>query len=302
MATDVPRYVQAFESGHLQRQADRARRLLQGCHLCPRRCGVNRLAGEMGFCRTADRAWVASAAAHFGEEQPLVGTGGSGTIFFCHCNLGCVFCQNYDISHQGAGEPLDAGELALIMLGLQRRGCHNINFVTPSHVAPQILQALLLAVPMGLAIPLVYNSGGYDSLTALDLLQGIVDIYLPDIKFWDPTVGARLCGVPDYPETARAALRAMHRQVGDLVLDADGVARQGLIVRHLVLPENLAGTAAVMGFIARELSPGTYVNVMSQYRPCGQAREFGALGRSLKREEFEAAREAAVAAGLHRLD
>lgn len=301
MATiDVPRYVKAFEAGDLQRQAERAHRLLQSCRLCPRHCGVNRSAGEVGFCRTADRAWVASAAAHFGEEGPLVGTGGSGTVFFTHCNLGCVFCQNDDISHQGAGEPVDPGELALVLLGLQRSGCHNINLVTPSHVVAQILEALVLAVPMGLTIPLVYNSGGYDSRVALELLQGIVDIYLPDFKFWDPAVGATLCGVPDYPETARAALKAMHRQVGDLVLDAAGVARRGLMTRHLVLPGGLAGTAPIMNFIARELSPATYVNVMSQYRPCGQAREFPALGRRLTREEFEAARAAAVAAGLHR--
>jgi putative pyruvate formate lyase activating enzyme len=298
--TEASRYVKAFEAGDLQLQAERARRLLQSCRLCPRHCGVNRSAGEVGFCRTADRAWVASAAAHFGEEGPLVGTGGSGTVFFTHCNLGCVFCQNDDISHQGAGEPVDPGELALVLLGLQRSGCHNINLVTPSHVVAQILEALVLAVPMGLTIPLVYNSSGYDSRVALELLQGIVDIYLPDFKFWDPGVGATLCGVPDYPETARAALKAMHRQVGDLVLDAAGVARRGLMTRHLVLPGGLAGTAPIMDFIARELSPATYVNVMSQYRPCGQAREFPALGRRLTREEFQAARAAAVAAGLHR--
>lgn len=302
MAAVYPRYLPTFETGQLLRQSQEAQRRLKGCRLCPRRCGVNRLDGEVGFCRTADRAWVASAAAHFGEERPLVGSRGSGTIFFSHCNLGCVFCQNYDISHQGAGAALDAAELAAIMLGLQRGGCHNINLVTPSHVVPQVLEALRLAVPLGLAIPLVYNSGGYDSVETLALLQGVVDIYMPDFKFWDPAVAASLCGVPDYPEVARAALKEMHRQVGDLEIGPDGVARRGLLVRHLVLPEGLAGTAGVMEFLARDLSMNTYVNVMDQYRPCGRAREHGPMGRRLRPEELAAARRAAEAAGLHRLD
>ena len=214
--------------------------MLADCNLCPRRCAVNRLAGETGICKTAETAWVSSYNPHFGEEDPLVGRQGSGTIFFTHCNLLCNFCQNYDISHQGFGQPAPAGDLAGMMMALQSAGCHNINFVTPSHVVPQILAAVEIAAKEGLRVPLVYNSGGYDRVQTLRLLEGIVDIYMPDFKFWDPAVAAAACDAEDYPEIARRALVEMHRQVGDLKLDDRGVAVRGLLVRHLVLPEGLA--------------------------------------------------------------
>ncbi len=297
-----PAYLGAYEDGRLQQSTVAARQQLGDCHLCPRRCGVDRLAGEVGFCRTADRAWVASFSPHFGEEAPLVGRNGSGTIFFTHCNLGCVFCQNFDISHQAAGEPVTTDQLAEMMLQLQRQGCHNINFVSPTHVVAQILEALTIAIPKGLNRPLVYNSGGYDAPETLNLLDGIFDVYMPDFKFWEPASAKEYCGVSDYPEVARAALSAMHRQVGDLSVDANGVAVRGLIVRHLVMPDGLDESRAILEFIATSLSRDTYVNVMPQYRPCGEAHRFAALSRRLSVAEFEAAILAAMQAGLRRLD
>jgi putative pyruvate formate lyase activating enzyme len=263
---------------------------------------VDRHHGELGVCRTGDKPLVSSYGPHFGEEDPLVGRNGSGTIFFAQCNLFCIFCQNWEISHGGEGEEITARDLAAIMIHLQERGCHNINFVTPSHQVAQILEALPLAIKAGLNVPLVYNSGGYDAVDTLKLLDGVVDIYMPDFKFWDPEVAERLCAAKDYPERAREAFKEMHRQVGDLVLDDNGVAQRGLLVRHLVLPDNLAGTKEVMKFLAQELSPNTYVNVMAQYRPCGRAFEHPSLGRFPTREELTEAQEAARQAGLTRLD
>jgi putative pyruvate formate lyase activating enzyme len=245
---------------------------------------------------------VSSFNAHFGEEAPLVGANGSGTIFFTFCNLLCLFCQNFEISHEGIGEEVSDEQLAGIMLALQRQGCHNINFVTPSHVVPQILAALELAVPAGLNVPLVYNSGGYDSNETLRLLDGVIDIYMPDFKFWDPQVAQKACQASDYPEVARQALLEMHRQVGDLELDAHGTARRGLLVRHLVLPGGLAGTQPVMRFIAREISSRTYVNVMSQYRPCGRAGEVSGLERALSADDYRRAVRETIAEGITRLD
>ena len=245
---------------------------------------------------------VSSYSPHFGEEDPLVGRHGSGTIFLTHCNLFCVFCQNWDISHGGEGEEITPGDLAAIMIHLQNKGCHNINFVTPSHQVFQILSALPLAIEAGLKVPLVYNSGGYDAVETLMLLDGVIDIYMPDFKFWDPKVAERLCAARDYPERAREALKEMHRQVGDLVTDDQGVAQRGLLVRHLVLPDNLAGTNEVMKFLATELSPHTYVNVMGQYRPCGEAFQHPPLDRFPSREELADAQQAAQLAGLTRLD
>ncbi len=302
MTSPPPAYRRSHQNGTLARRIDAAREKLRHCDLCPRQCGVDRLAGELGFCQTADRAWVASFAPHFGEEAPLVGRNGSGTIFFTHCNLGCVFCQNYDISHQSAGAPVTTRQLADMMLHLQRQGCHNINFVSPSHVVVQIFEALKLAAEEGLNLPLVYNSGGYDARATLDLLDGIVDIYMPDFKFWEPASGLRYCGIPDYPEVARRALAAMHRQVGTLVIDDRGVAQRGVIVRHLVMPGGLEETRAILGFIATSLSPDTYVNLMPQYRPCGEAHRFDDLNRRLTVAEFESAVLAAMEAGLRRLD
>ncbi|MFH1137222.1 MAG: radical SAM protein [Pseudomonadota bacterium] len=296
-----PSYIRLFREGLLRERADAARKLMDDCRVCPRNCQVDRNAGEKGVCHTGARAVVASYSAHFGEEEPLVGRYGSGTIFFAYCNLNCIFCQNYDISHLGEGREVGPETLAALMLDLARVGCHNINLVTPTHVLGPILEALLLAVDAGLDIPLVYNSGGYDSVEALRLLEGIVDIYMPDFKFWDNETARRFCGVPDYRDRACEAVREMHRQVGDLVLDNDGTAVRGLLVRHLVMPEGLAGTDKVAGFLA-DLSSETYLNVMGQYRPCGRAGELPELSRPVSAMELELAKNAARRAGLSRLD
>lgn len=295
-------YLEAHRSGRLAESVRKSAEWMRKCTLCPRLCAVNRMEGETGFCRTASQAVVASYGPHFGEERPLVGRRGSGTIFFSHCNLYCIFCQNYDISHGGEGRPVSAETLADIMVLLQEQGCHNINFVTPSHVIAPILEALPLAIERGLTVPLVYNTGGYDRTSALKLLDGIVDIYMPDFKFWDSGVSKRLSDAPDYPERARKAVKEMHRQVGDLVTDPGGVAQRGLLVRHLVMPEGLAGTSSVMHFLATEISRNTYVNVMSQYHPCGGAVGLPGLGRRITSAEMEEALEMARREGLHRLD
>ena len=297
-----PVYLETHRQGLLRQKAEAASDILNQCNLCPHNCLVDRHHGELGVCRTGDKPVVSSYGPHFGEEDPLVGRNGSGTIFFTHCNLFCIFCQNWDISHGGEGEEISARDLAAIMIHLQQRGCHNINFVTPSHQVAQILEALPIAIEAGLNVPLVYNTGGYDAVDTLKLLDGVVDIYMPDFKFWDPEVAERLCTAKDYPERAREAFKEMHRQVGDLVVDEQGVAQRGLLVRHLVLPDNLAGTKEVMKFLAEELSPHTYVNVMAQYRPCGRAYEQPPLDRFPSREELVEAQEAARQAGLTRLD
>ena len=255
----------------------------------------------MGVCRTGRFALVSSYGEHYGEEDVLVGLGGSGTIFFANCNLACVFCQNYDISACGAGRKVTDERLADMMLSLQARGCHNINLVSPSHVVPQILEALVLAVDDGLRLPLVYNTGGYDALPTLRLLEGIVDIYMPDFKFADDETGERLSKAPGYFTVAKAAIREMHRQVGDLVTDDSGIARRGLILRHLVMPGHLDDTRSIMQFIAKEISPDTYVNVMGQYRPAYLASSYSELSRPLKRSEYRKARDVAREVGLHRL-
>ena len=302
MPTWEPSYIETHRQGLLKNKIDAASDILNQCTLCPHNCLVDRHHGELGICRTGDKPVVSSYSPHFGEEDPLVGRQGSGTIFFTHCNLFCVFCQNWDISHGGEGEEITARDLAAIMIYLQNKGCHNINFVTPSHQVFQILEALPLAIEAGLKIPLVYNTGGYDAVETLMLLDGVIDIYMPDFKFWDPKVAERLCAARDYPERAREALKEMHRQVGDLVVDDQGVARRGLLVRHLVLPDNLAGTKEVMEFLAAELSPNTYVNVMGQYRPCGEAFQHPPLDRFPSREELADAEQAAQLVGLTRLD
>jgi len=297
-----PSYLKLHRQGVLKERARRAVERLRECRLCPRQCGVNRLEDEQGFCQTGRRAMVSSAGPHFGEESPLVGSHGSGTIFFSSCNLLCSFCQNYDISHLREGAEVDAARLAEAMLQLARGGCHNINLVTPSHVVPQILEALVPAVEGGLNVPLVYNTGGYDAVETLELLDGVVDIYMPDFKFWDNAWAERLCWAGDYRERAMEALREMHRQVGDLEIDDSGIAVRGLLVRHLVMPGGVAGTEGVMRFLAEEISRNTYVNVMDQYRPCWEAQKTPAINRRITREEYEQALEAARQAGLHRLD
>jgi len=281
---------------------EQALTILENCCLCPRRCGVNRLKGELGKCSTGRQAVVSSFGPHFGEEAPLVGSGGSGTIFFTYCNLRCCFCQNYAISQLGEGREVEARELASMMLSLERRGCHNINFVSPTHVVPQILEALEIAVEAGLSVPLVYNSGGYDAVDTLKLLDGVFDIYMPDMKYSDGQNAQRFSGIDDYPRINRAAVQEMHRQVGDLRLDDQGVATRGLLVRHLVLPNGLAGTAEACRFLSREISVNTYLNVMAQYHPCFRAFDIPELARSISREEFVEAIETALSYGLHRLD
>ena len=263
---------------------------------------MNRIQGERGFCKTGRKARVASYNAHFGEEAPLVGIFGSGTIFISSCNLLCSFCQNFEISHQREGVDVTAEQLAAMMLDLAGRGCHNINFVTPTHVVPQILEALPGAIEGGLRVPLVYNSSGYDAVETLRLLDGVFDIYMPDFKFWDPDWANRFCKAPDYKEVAVAAIKEMHRQVGDLILDDEGIGSRGLIVRHLVMPNNLAGTEKTMAFLADEISTNTYVNVMDQYQPCGEAHRDPLINRRLEMREFRDATNAAKRAGLKRLD
>jgi putative pyruvate formate lyase activating enzyme len=291
-----------LESGILQQKIRQATEILRHCQLCPRKCHVNRLDGQKGICRTTDQAIVNGYDAHFGEETPLVGRHGSGTIFFSHCNLKCNFCQNFDISHKGQGNPVSDVELADMMLALQKEGCHNINFVTPSHVVPQILAAVQKAAEKGLSLPLVYNTSAYDAVETLKILEGVIDIYMPDFKFWDPRSSDVTCGAPDYPDAARKAILEMHRQVGDLVMDATGLAQRGLLIRHLVMPDRLAETNEIMKFIAAKISLNTYINIMPQYRPSGDIGSIKWLRRKITEQEYARAIQYALDAGLTRLD
>ena len=299
-----PAYLRLYHSGGLAGLVKRALHALQSCELCPRHCRVDRMAGKSAVCRTGRYATVASYAPHFGEENCLRGWKGSGTIFFAGCNLRCVFCQNFDISWQVQGRPTPPTQLAAMMLELQEQGCHNINLVTPEHVVPQIIEALPLAIERGLRVPLVYNTGAYDSMESLRLLDGVVDIYMPDFKYWDSEMARRYSKAPDYPAVARRAIREMFRQVGNLVLDANGVAQRGLLLRHLVMPGDVAGTRAVMRWIARELSPSTYVNLLSQYYPAGNVSRsaYTQINRRITSAEYGQALEEARGAGLRRLD
>lgn len=297
-----PAYLRLAATGELSCRAVAARRMLERCELCPRMCGAQRFSGEAGKCRTFEKAVVCSVHPHFGEESPLVGRRGSGTIFFSWCNLHCRFCQNYELSAGGEGREVDAATLAGFMMELQRAGCHNINFVSPTHVVAQILETLTVAAESGLRIPLVYNTGGYDRIETLRLLEDVIDIYMPDMKYADAAIGRRLSQIDDYPEVNRAAVKEMHRQVGDLVLDEQGIAQRGLLVRHLVLPEGLAGTREVVKFLVDEISPNTYVNIMDQYRPAYQADAFPPLNRRVTRSEYREALQLARDAGLSRLD
>ena len=297
-----PGYLKLYHTKELFKRIEILNQPLSSCQLCPRRCKVNRLKDENSICKIGRLACVSSFGPHFGEEAPLVGIGGSGTIFFTHCNLGCIYCQNYDISHLGEGYPVEDEELAEMMLKLKRLGCHNINFVTPTHVVAQILRALPIAIEKGLDLPLVYNTGGYDLVSTLELLDGVFDIYMPDFKYSDPDVAKKLSDAPDYPEVAKSALREMHRQTGDLITDKKGVAQRGLVIRHLVLPENLAGTEEVMKFIASEISKNSYVNLMDQYHPAHRAKDFPALNRRITSQEYNNALNMAKKHGFHRLD
>lgn len=302
MTTFSPAYVDLWRRGELRRRVEQAYARLAACGLCPRRCGVDRRAGDLGACHTGELARVSSYGPHLGEEDVLRGWRGSGTIFFTRCNLHCQFCQNHDISQTDAGDLVEPAGLAEIMLHLQDYGCHNINLVSPSHVVPQILAALLVAVQAGLRLPLVYNTGGYDALETLELLDGVIDIYMPDMKYADAAIAERYSRASGYPQVNQAAVREMHRQVGDLQVNSRGLAMRGLLVRHLVLPGGLAGSKEVIGFLAREVSPETYLNVMSQYHPSYRAGQYPELNRPITPREFQAAQQAALDAGLHRLD
>jgi len=298
-----PAYLKLLNSGELAQRVQQAYEHLTHCDLCAHHCGVNRRETIKGtVCRTGERAVVSSFHPHFGEELPLVGSGGSGTIFFAWCNLRCVFCQNYEISQLGEGSQVEPEHIAEMMLRLQAMGCHNINLVSPSHVVAPILAATLIAAQAGLRLPLVYNTGGYDSPEALALLDGVIDIYMPDVKYADATVARKYSKIRDYPAINRAAVKEMHRQVGDLQIDERGVATRGLLVRHLVLPDDLAGTRATLEWLAREISPKTYLNLMDQYRPCYKANEYPELARRITRAEFERAVRLAEEVGLTRLD
>jgi putative pyruvate formate lyase activating enzyme len=297
-----PAYTSLLATGELDRRAGQALDRTDPCVLCPHECRVQRTLNETGRCHTGALPVVCSAHPHFGEEAPLVGRHGSGTIFFSWCNLNCQFCQNCELSAFGEGSAMGPEDLAGVMLELQAMQCHNINLVSPSHVAAQVLQALCIAAERGLRLPLVYNSGGYDAVDTLRLLDGVVDIYMPDMKFAQPEAAKRLSGAPDYPGVNRAAVSEMHRQVGDLVLDKEGVAIRGLLVRHLVLPGGLAGTPVIAQFLADAISPRTYLNVMDQYRPCHRAGLFPPLDRRLTKGEYASALSAAREAGLTRFD
>jgi putative pyruvate formate lyase activating enzyme len=283
------------------KSVEKLRDLMDPCTLCPRECKVHRRDNQTGFCGIGDIPVISSVGPHFGEESVLVGSGGSGTIFFAGCNLGCVFCQNYDISHHRHGHKVTIEQLAQSMLELQYYDCCNINFVTPTHVAPAIVTALELARKEGLTLPTVYNTGGYDSVETLKLLEGFVDIYMPDMKYADAKVAEELSAAPDYPQINQDALKEMHRQVGDLKT-AKGVATRGLLVRHLVLPENLAGSFEIIDFLADKISPKTTINVMDQYRPCYQASSHPAINRRPATEEIHAVRQYAIQKGLNVLD
>jgi len=297
-------YMALYRSGELQARAQAAVAGLAHCTVCPRDCGVDRLADKTATCKTGRYANVSSYFPHMGEEDPLRGWRGSGTIFFSMCNLRCVFCQNYDISQVRSGAESPPEQLAIMMLELQHLGCHNINFVTPEHVVPQLLEALALAVEAGLRLPIVYNTSAYDTLESLQWLDGVVDIYMPDFKMWDEQLALRYLKARDYPAVARAALKEMFRQVGLLKMDENGLAKRGLLVRHLVMPGDVAGTAPIMRFLAQELSPDTYVNIMAQYHPAGKVRgdKYAEIDRRPTAEEMERAYADARAAGLWRFD
>ncbi|GAB4405772.1 MAG: radical SAM protein [Thermodesulfovibrionales bacterium] len=291
-----------LSSAELQVKVRAAEDILKECTLCPRNCRIDRTAGEVGVCKTGDKPFVANWGPHFGEERPLVGRFGSGTIFFSHCNLRCIFCQNWSISHLGEGSEISFERLARIMMEIQEMGCHNINLVTPTHQMPMILHCIAIASEMGLNIPIVYNCGGYESIEAIKILDGVVDIYMPDFKYSDPEMAMRYSKAKDYPQVAKAAIKEMHRQVGDLIIDERGIALRGLLVRHLVLPEGIAGTKEVVRFIAEEISKDTYINIMEQYYPCYKAFEYPPLDRRITDREYSEAIKMALDAGLKRID
>lgn len=296
-----PLYLNACDTDSIDAPMKALYGKLSPCTLCPRECKVKRLESQVGFCKSTDDVKISSAMPHFGEEPELVGIGGSGTIFFAGCNLGCVFCQNADIAHQGYGENVSVMKLGRLMIHLQNCGCHNINVVTPTHFIPQIVEAVRVAAGFGLNIPLVYNCGGYESVKTLKLLDGIINIYMPDIKFGSNEAAQKYCGVTDYVERSQEALIEMHRQVGDLETNEKGIATRGVLVRHLVLPENAAYSEKVFSFIADKISENCYVNVMAQYKPYFNARQFPEISEPLRLLDYNKAVAQAKEAGLKRI-
>jgi putative pyruvate formate lyase activating enzyme len=297
-----PGYREYYDHQALVKCARELMESLESCSLCPHSCRVNRLKGQIGWCGAGYEVEISGFGAHFGEEAPLAGNGGSGTIFFNHCTLRCIFCQNWDISH-GHGESVSLDDLASIMLDLQKKGCHNINLVSPTHYLPQIVSSLSIAENQELFLPLVYNCGGYEKVETLKKLRGIIDIYLPDFKYSNPDIGFPLSGVKDYPERARESLKEMQDQVGNLILDEHGIAQHGLLIRHLILPGGLSGTHDILSFIAQEISPTAYINLMDQYHPCFHADEISLLRRRITSNEYQQAiREARDISPRFRLD
>jgi putative pyruvate formate lyase activating enzyme len=293
-------YLATKSKGILDERAAQLERMLASCTLCPRQCRVNRLKGALGYCQAPAELMISSVFAHYGEETPLVGIGGSGTIFLTHCNLKCCFCQNYEISMGGEGLIYSHKKLAASMIDLQQRGCHNINFVTPTHYVPEILRSLSLAIDQGLSIPLVYNCSGYESLEVVRLLEEIIDIYMPDIKFLKRELSDRYCNAPDYPDVAKEVLREMQRQVGDLVTDERGIAERGLLIRHLVMPSHAENTKDVLTFLRQEISQDAFVNIMAQYHPCYQAYRFEEISHRPTMKEYGEAVEYARRIELRR--
>lgn len=294
----TPKYIQSYKTYQLEKSIDILAKRLNSCDICPHKCKVNRNINERGICNTGQNPILASYGPHLGEEAPLTGRFGSGTIFFSNCNLLCIFCQNYDISHEGRGVEVNIEQLAGIMISLQDRGCHNINFVTPTHVVPQILQALKIAIEKGLNIPLIYNTSAYDCVETIKLLDGIIDIYMPDMKFFDNKVAELTCNVSDYIENAKSSILEMHRQVGDLMINAEGIAVKGLLIRHLIMPHNFSGTKQVLDFTAENISLETYINIMPQYRPEGEAFSVKEISKSLDYSDYINAKKYAESIGL----
>jgi len=294
-----PSYIKSYGTGLLQRKTDEAFSMLSCCLICPRKCGINRLKNELGFCKTGAKPKVYSFLAHHGEEPPISGTQGSGAIFFSNCNMHCVYCQNYRFSQDGQGRELDFEALAEIMLKLQASGCHNINLVTPTHIMPQILKSLAIAIPKGLKIPIVYNSSGYELPEIINMLEGIVDIYLADMRYADTNVAIKYSSAPDYPKYNQQAIKKMHQQVGLAKFNKDGIIKKGLIIRHLVLPNNISGTEKIMKFLASQVSKDTYISLMSQYTPYYKTDNFGQISRRPTYEEYENARKIMEKHGLH---
>ena len=297
-----PTYLDLLLSGELGKRAADFQNRLKACDLCPRDCGVNRIEGEIGLCGVGNQVWVNSYGLHFGEEDPLRGWQGSGTIFFSGCNLSCLYCQNAEISQKVSGSEISVEVLADVMLELENRGAHNINLVSPTHVTAQIAKAIYIAAQRGLKLPIVYNSGGYDSIHTLKMLDGIIDIYMPDMKYSEPEISERLSGVSDYPSVNQFAVKEMFRQVGDLVMSTRGIAERGLLVRHLVLPGGLAGSKTILKFIAKEISRNTYLNIMDQYRPAYLAGRHSEINRRITSDEYQEVVEEALKLGLKRLD